>query len=556
MSRQSAPGDRLFGPWSSETAVLFCLMAFCIPLFFVKLGGVGLVDPDEPYYAVPALEMLKSGTWLVPIFRGQPWFDKPVLFYWMILAAYKAFGVTEWAARVGSAVAALAGIVGMVVLAPASWKKNGAHILAAIVLATSIEYAFLARSAVTDMTLTVFLTLGLLAAARFLESGSLRAVAGSGAAFGLATLTKGPVGVLIPAIALSGYALVTWRRDVLRVRPLLVATAAFLTTAVPWYAYMAIAHRELVLQVFLGEENLGRFMNPEHRQIPFFYACVLAVGLLPWSAALPAGLIRAARAAWRGDERSSGSPGIVFALSWFAAVVGLFSLSASKLLTYILPAFPAAAFLIAEYWCDAFRAPSDTTKSDRGVRWTALTGTVISLAVAGAIVAASRGDRFVTTRPANYTIAALLAGAGLAAFLATRAGRLRQLVAVQAGSTVGVVLVAVLWVLPGIESVESTKDLVARLNTLSLAGEVTGAYDVPDVSLDFYLGRTLPRVKGRDDLDRSVTAQPGRLWVVRSAGVSALSAPPTLRVEPVLSLPRRAVVRLFPATADAAKEGA
>src|SRR4029453_9723353 len=128
---------------------------------------------------------------------GQPWFDKPVLFYWMILAAYKTFGVSEWAARLGSALAGLGGAVALATLAPRGLRRGGAHVLAAVVLATSLEYAFLSRSAVTDMTLTLFLTLGFLAFARHLETGGKLWAAWAGAAFGLAALTKGPVGAIV-----------------------------------------------------------------------------------------------------------------------------------------------------------------------------------------------------------------------------------------------------------------------------------------------------------------------------------------------------------------------
>jgi predicted membrane-bound mannosyltransferase len=85
--------------WVSPGRAALVVAAIALPLFFVKLGSASLVDPDEPYYAVPALEMLKSGTWSVTLFHGQPWFDKPILFYWAVLAAFKTFGVTEWSAR-------------------------------------------------------------------------------------------------------------------------------------------------------------------------------------------------------------------------------------------------------------------------------------------------------------------------------------------------------------------------------------------------------------------------------------------------------------------------
>jgi 4-amino-4-deoxy-L-arabinose transferase-like glycosyltransferase len=554
MSRRSVDGDGRFNPLTSPAAAVGLLVALTLPLFFVKLGGAGLVDPDEPYYAVPALEMLKSGTWLVPVFRGQPWFDKPIFFYWIILGAFKAFGVTEWAARLGSALAGLGGAVAVATLSPFGWRKNGAHVLAAVVLATSLEYAFLARSAVTDMTLTFFLTLGFLAIARYLESGRRAFAVCGGAAFGLAVLTKGPVGIVVPAIALLGYGVVTRRREMRNARAIAAAAAGFATTAVPWYAYMFAAHRDLVVNVFLGQENLGRFVNPEHTQFPLFYVAVLAAGLLPWSAALPAALLGATRALLRGDERSDRSPGSVFALFWFAAVLGVFSLSASKLLTYILPAFPAAAFLIADYWCRALASRRAGERLPLGPRVVGWTGAVIAIAVAAAGLALAGGGRYAVIGPPLYGMAAVLIAAAVAAVVAIRYGRLAVFAGVQAASTVAVVLFIVFFALPGIETSLSTKTLVGQLQTGGLADQLAGAYRVRDVSLDFYLRRTLARENDASGLVARVRNDPGRLWVARPGDVDEIAARLPLNVERVLTVSRCAVVRLTPESPTAGRK--
>jgi 4-amino-4-deoxy-L-arabinose transferase-like glycosyltransferase len=535
-------GDRGVAP----SAAIGLLVALAIPLFFVKLGAAALVDPDEPYYAVPALEMLKSGTWAVTVFHGQPWFDKPILFYWAVLAAFKSFGVSEGAARVASALCGLGGAIAVATLAPRAWRARGAHVLAAVVLATSLEYAFLSRAAVTDMMLTFFLTIGFLATARWLESERVAWAAAAGAAFGLATLTKGPVGVLIPAIALAGYGLAMRRREMLRPKPVAAAVAGFAVTAAPWYAYMLVAHRDLVLKVFLGEENLGRFVNPEHRQFPGFYLVVLALGLLPWSAALPAGLLSAWRAMRRRDEGLGASPGLVYALFWFAAVLGLFSLSASKLLTYILPAFPPAAFLIATYWCEALAPRQDGERVSAGARAVAWTGTALAIVTGVGLVVVARQPKFSGVGPAVYPIAAIVVAAALAAAFAAGRGRLIRFTVAQAGVTLAIVLTFVTIAWPRLEAVESTKSLVARLRADGLADQVVAAYRVPDVSLDFYLGRTLPRETDEAKLAARVAERPGALWVLRAEEVDGLAARQGFQVERIDVRSRRWVVRLAP----------
>ena len=333
------------------------LLGLAAPLFFFRLGVPALLDPDEPYYAVPALEMLRSGSWMVPLLHGQAWFDKPILFYWIVLAAYRLIGVSEFAARIGSALAATGGVLA-VFLSHRRWRPGPLTALtAAVILASSIEYALIARAAITDMTLTLFMTLGMLAMACCLKSGRGLHAGLAGCAFGLATLAKGPVGLILPGVALLLYAVLARRADMFRPKTLGAVAAGTLLSAGPWYAYMVLSHRDLLMQTFLGDENLGRFLRPEHASFPFYYAVILALGLLPWSAGLPAALARAFERARCADERGGGrEPGTLYALCWFAAVVGVFWLSASKLPSYILPAFRPAALLLAGYWTDSLRS--------------------------------------------------------------------------------------------------------------------------------------------------------------------------------------------------------
>lgn len=548
-SQAMAPPDenaRVRTSWTSPSRVALLLIALAIPLFFVRLGAAALIDPDEPYYAVPALEMLKSGTWAYTLLHGQPWFDKPILFYWAILAAFKTFGVSEGAARLASAVAGLGGAFAVAFLAPRAWRERGAHVLAAVVLMTTVEYAFLARAAVTDMMLTFFLTAGFLLAARWLESARAGWAAASGAAFGLAALTKGPVGLLIPGIALPLYALATRRRDLLRAAPIAAAAAGFIATSAPWYAYMAVRHRELLVKTFLGSENLGRFVNPEHRQFPLFYVAVFAVGMLPWSSALPAGLLRGWRALVRREEGPGTSPGPVYALAWFVAVVGLFSLSASKLMTYVLPAFPPAAFLVAAYWNETLGGRGQRTRLPRGASIVAWTGVAVAVLGAVAIVIASRREKFGIDPAVAIAAAAALVVASFASLAAARAGRRLAFAAAQAAVTLVIVLAAVVAGGGRLSSAASTKDLVARLRANGLADDVVAAYRVPDVSLDYYLGRTIARTTTDAELAAAVAAAPGRLWIMRGDDAEAAARRANVDATPVDRASRRWAVRLSP----------
>ena len=306
---------------------------------------------------------------------------------------------------------------------------------------------------------------------------------------------------------------------------------------------MLAAHRDLLFTVFLGRGNLGRFIDPEHRQVPLFYVWVLAAGMLPWSSALPAGLASAYRD-WRaGEERNGSPPGRVFALAWFCAVIAVFSLSASKLATYVLPAFPAAAFLIADYWCGVFGTREEPRQ--RGPIAVAVAGAAISVALAGTLVLVAAAGRFVAAAAAADRIAAVLVAGAIGAVAAVHARRRLPFVAAHAATTVAIVLVFVAaW--PALDAAASDRALVRTLSEDGLADQLAGAYRVRDVSLDFYLGHPIVRASNMTELVRQVTHDPGRLWVVLAGDAGLLGARASLNVEPVVSEPRRAVVRLSP----------
>ena len=520
------------------------LLLLALPLYLAWLGAVGLSDPDEPYYAVPALEMLKSGTWSLTIFRGQPWFDKPILFYWVVLGAYRLVGVSEFAARIGSALAGAAGVLGLFAMGRRVGLRGRAAFAAALILATSLEYVLLARSAVTDMTLACVLTFGMLAVAAYLERGGALAAGWAGAAFGLAALTKGPVGLLLPCVALAAYGLLARRSDLLRPRALAAGAAGAVACAGPWYLYMALSHRDLLVGTFLGDGNLGRFLDPEHPAFPFYYAVVLAGGLLPWSGALPATLLGAARpSAWAAERGPGSRPGPLFALCWFGAVLLVFSLSASKLPSYVLPALPPAALLLAGYWDAALDQAGGRARSG-GVRLSAALGVAAALGAGAGMLLMARRAGWDAALPGLAAAGAALLLGSVAALVAVRRGRFHGFLAAGAAGSLGAVLALVALVTPRLEPFHSNRPLIRALEGAGIeAGRVVGAYHVSDVSLDFYLGRSVPNVTELDALKRLATAAPEGIWIVRNRDLADLERDPALGAVPIERGPRRSAVR-------------
>src|SRR5438128_221270 len=147
--------------FSSRGMVILGAAVGLFLLYFFRLGGTPLLDPDEPVYGQIAREMAHSGQWLTPHLGGRPWFDKPPLFYWASAAAMAVLGPTELAARLPSALAAVL-LAGLVFVLGRRLFGRMAGWAAAGVLATSLQTIILRRAAVADMlfALTLTATLG------------------------------------------------------------------------------------------------------------------------------------------------------------------------------------------------------------------------------------------------------------------------------------------------------------------------------------------------------------------------------------------------------------
>jgi 4-amino-4-deoxy-L-arabinose transferase-like glycosyltransferase len=491
--------------------------------------------------------MLRSGTWAFTTLHGQPWLDKPILFYWIILAAYRVMGVSETAARIGSALAGLAGILAVFWVGRRGRLGERGAFVAALALAANLEYSLLARAAITDMTLSLFVTLGMLAVERYLAHGRALSMGLAGAAFGLAALTKGPVGLLLPAVALAAYAALAARSDLLRPRALVALAVGAMLTAAPWYAYMYSAHRALLVETFIGKGNLDRFVSPEHPSFHFYYVAVLAIGLLPWTGALPAALVAAARpSAWVAERGPGREAGPLFLLCWFGAVILVYQVTASKLLSYALPAFAPAALLIGGYWDRALPGGA-SRRPARHVLLSAGLGLVGTLLWAAAVMATLPEAAWANARAGAIVFCAVLVAGSAIALVAALRGAVPMLVAAQVASAAVAVLIVVALALPRLEVTRSALPMVRDLERKGVAADVAGVAVAKNwYGFDFYLGRSVPRTS-LQDLARSVAERPGGIWIVRNGERDTILADPALTGTTVLAGPRLSAVRLAPA---------
>ena len=336
---------------------LLLILGFVWVQFFLGLGSLGLVGPDEPRYAHIAREMLASGDFVTPRYFGEPWLEKPVLYYWLASAAYWLFGVNEFAARLPSALAAVLGVF-CVYLVGRQREGPWEGLFSCLVLAASILYFSLARAASTDMVFSAAMAVAWTSLFFLLFGGKglWRDSSASGsqwgllttfyAFLGLATLAKGPAGLVLPLVSLAVLLGVTGRTELAaRFRPV-AGALVLLAVVLPWYGLCTLANGWGFVEEFLIRHNLERFFTDryEHPQPFWFFPAVALIGFFPWSLQL----IPSARGLFRhgGRWRSLAAAQDLFLWLWLLAPLVVFSLSRSKLPGYLLPAAPAMALLI------------------------------------------------------------------------------------------------------------------------------------------------------------------------------------------------------------------
>ncbi len=329
---------------------VIALIAFCGFLFFLGLQIVGLVGADEPRYAQVAREMLQRNDWVTPILYGHPWLEKPPLYYWCDMVAYKATGgVSDWAARLPSAI--LCSLMIFFIYVWARHFRRGMQLDAALITAASAIFIGFGRSASTDMPLTAMFTAAMLCWYGWYSNQNRGWLLGFYLFAGLGTLAKGPVAVLLAGLIIVVFAAL--RRDGrLILRTLWPAgILLYLAVTLPWFIAVQRANPEFFRTFFL-QHNLERFSsNLYHHPQPFwFYLPVALLALVPWTVFVFAALVDAIRD-WRFSMRQpNGVEDLrTYLTLWFLLPIAFFSLSQSKLPGYILPAIPAGTILLANF---------------------------------------------------------------------------------------------------------------------------------------------------------------------------------------------------------------
>jgi 4-amino-4-deoxy-L-arabinose transferase-like glycosyltransferase len=347
-------------------------------LFFLTYGqtpltggaGLGLVGADEPRYAQIAHEMLdrfdaaptlkgKLSACVTPYLYGQPWLEKPALYYWRAMFVFQDFGVHDWTARLPSATFAFI-MVALIYLHMRRFRPGG-HLDAALITVACAGIMGFARGASTDMQMAAPLAIGLLGWYAWYETDSKFWLFDIYFFTGVATLAKGPVAPFLALVIVAAFAFLRREWSILWRSFWWPGVALYFAMVLPWFIAVQYKNPDF-FRVFFLEHNLERFATNryEHQQPFWYYLLVALLAVMPWTVVAVRALIDGIQTSvceWRvrnslNCKPCAGRPGDAFPeflVLWALIPIAFFSLSESKLPGYILPSIPPLTILTGDY---------------------------------------------------------------------------------------------------------------------------------------------------------------------------------------------------------------
>ncbi len=486
------------------------LLAFVV-IWFGNLEYRKLIRPDEGRYAEIPREMVASGDWTTPRLNDLKYFEKPPLQYWATAVAYEVFGEHQWTSRLWTALTGFAGVL-LAWFTGTRLFGREAGIYAALLLGSSMLYVMMSHINTLDMGVTFFLTLGIfsLLLAQKEEQAALRRkwMLLAWAALALAVLSKGLMGVVLPGAALFLYSV--FNRDITIWKRMhwISGLALFLLIAVPWFVLVIKANPEFFERFFIYE-HFQRFTTKIHgRYQPWYYFVpILLVGMLPWSMLMLDALLQT----WRGSVQKAKtfSPDR-FLLVWVVFIFVFFSISSSKLPSYLLPMFPPLALLMGKLLVEI---------KARRLFWFMVPSLLVVAIILGIIPFAAKMAADTPLQLKMYTdysvwllvaVSVWLIGISTALWLLRSENRLAAVIVLAFASLMFAQLAT------------SGYNTIARERSSYILAEAIKPLIKPDVpfysvfcyeqTLPFYLKRTFTLVSFQDEMDFGIKMEPER-WI-------------------------------------------
>ncbi|MGE5305098.1 MAG: ArnT family glycosyltransferase [Alphaproteobacteria bacterium] len=476
----------------------FALVVYSALLFLPGLGARDLWAPGEPIYGDVIWAMYEKNNWLVPMLNGQLYADKPVLYFWLALVISKiAGGVNEWTLRLPAALGGL-GLVLVTFQFGKTFYNRRMGLLSALVLATSARMLWEARFLRLDTVLSFFLFLGFYFwLTAFTKKASKHNYLLGYLCFGLATLTKGPIGLALPGFAVLSLILFSgrWRE----IREMRLVAGFFLVAFVlfPWLWLLHLRGEDQWLRDFIWVHNVQNFaLKPIGHVHPFYYYFFnLPPDFLPWTLLIPGALIY--YYPWRERLRH---PPTLGSLCWFTAIFVFFSASKSKIAYYLLPLLPSLALFVGAYLNEILipeRRPGVHWKWTAGFLYLLAAALGIGGVVLPAVVFKVEQELFLWSLPAA---AIALAGGGVM-FLFLRRGSIEPLFLSLLAVLLGTFFVAAIGVFPYLDGYKSPRSIAEYIRYHLPKDSPVYVFKSSMADFNYYARReSIPVVSSADDV--------------------------------------------------------
>ena len=460
------------------------VLGLSLLLFSFRLGERPFRNPDEGRYAEIAREMVLSKQWIEPKLYGVDYLSKPPLFYWLLAASFKTFGFNEGAARAIPAVFGFLG-VGLVYFFVRRYFGARSAVFSALILATNIWYLQISRYVITDAVFSFFLVGALFSFYAFLRDDRRIFLFLFYIFSALAFLSKGIAGVALPALVVLVYFLVLRRVHEGVARSLSPGGAMlFFLIVFPWLFAITV-RRPSFPETFLFHEHLSRYLSAsfEHQEPWFFYFALLPLVFFPWSLFAP--VLKRAGTAGHGFTKDRR----LYFWVTFVVVLLFYSISRSKLATYLMPLLAPGAVLLGEAWARWTEAGKTETNMRPSVWVTLLlSGALLGSAVV-VILSPVIGFRFPHKIPAELRPVAfsglllVIAGFGSVIYCLLKNKRSAAFYSMVAFLSAASVLVA--YSMEGLNSFYTTKPFAEILRPRLKQGEEVFVYGSPGAFYDF-----------------------------------------------------------------------
>lgn len=571
--------DRRFSlaPW-----MIVCVAA--VAVLFWNLGNSRFWDQDEGYYASVASEMFARRDWVVPTFNQELFAHKPPMMYWGMLAGFELFGRNELGARWMSA------FLGTLTVLLTYWlgkrlfnAKTG--LFAALALASSLMFTVVARSATADVHLAFFVLLSISLWCRDAFPGAVDAASKESAelcirrstwvavyaAMGFAVLSKGPIGVAFPvtilgivhwwervtdhvhlqrnAAPLSSARELSWTpwlkavlspwnvvSSIVAMRPI-TAIVVIALVAGPWFVAMQRQTDGAFLAEFLGVHHLNRFSQPmdNHSGPVFYYIVACLVGLYPWTAfALPTTIAWFRKSAWRDSRRAH-----LLLSSWGVVYLGVFSIASTKLPNYVIPAYPALALIIGNYFASWSCVKSPWEQRWQWIGWGGLALIGLCVSIGPAILTSSFGaspttvlDQLridssmqATIRWVSLLGIPLIVG-GIGGYILLTMRRHEWLSSCFAASSLSMMLIFWQIIVPLADRHQTPQDLATAIKEQQQGSERAGSIAVLNYfrpSMVYYAGQKIQFFNSIDEIVEQSKLDPPSVIVVQEQRVQEIS---------------------------------